>query len=259
MSERGVFHADQVFPERTGAGVRVAIVDSGINPSHSHVQSVAGGVHISSDANGHLKFDHHWHDPLGHGTAVAGVIRAYAPHAELYAVRVFDRTLTTHAQILAAAIRWAAEQQIHVVNVSLSTANPRWGALLQEACDRSDRAGTIVIAAADGETAGLFPACFQKVIAVAADEGCAWGEYAACAGNLVQFRAHPAPRPLPGRPQGRNLRGHSFAAAHLTGLAVRVLEAQSGTTAASVIAVLSAPKGERGLSGEVAGARALGY
>jgi subtilisin family serine protease len=241
MSERGILHARQVFPERTGSGIKVAVVDSGINPAHSHVQRVAGGIHISSDADGCLKFDADSRDHLGHGTAVAAVIRTYASDVELYSARVFGDSLATNAHVVAAAIRWAAEQQMQIINVSLSTGNTAHRELLRKACDLAESAGAVVIAATDGESADLFPACFNNVIAVSGCETYGWGEYSSSAAGGAQFRAHPAPRPLPGRDQRRNLRGHSFAVAHVTGLAARVLQAHPGLTRGGLIAVLAAP------------------
>ena len=78
---------DGVRNER-GRGIRVAIIDSGVHAQHPHVGGVAGGVAI--DPEGHISDD--FVDRLGHGTAVAGAIREKAAAAELYAVRVFDRT-----------------------------------------------------------------------------------------------------------------------------------------------------------------------
>ncbi len=60
------------FARHTGRGVKVAIIDSGVNPAHPHVGGVAGGARISSSeadsSNDYL-------DYIGHGTAVAGAIR----------------------------------------------------------------------------------------------------------------------------------------------------------------------------------------
>jgi subtilisin family serine protease len=95
----------------TGRGVRVAILDSGINPAHPHVAGVAGGVAITADGE-----STNYLDIIGHGTAVAGAIREKALDAELYAVKVFDRSLRTNADTIVRALDWAIEQEMHVVN-----------------------------------------------------------------------------------------------------------------------------------------------
>jgi subtilase family protein len=215
--------ADVELPDKGGKGVRVAVLDSGVNSQHSHVQSVAGGVHLRWQENGSLEPDADYRDLLGHGTAVAGVIRAKAPEVELYAVRVFDRELRTHAAVVAAAIRWAVEHGMHAVNISLGTERDEHREILQAACDEASRSGVILVAASEGNEKEWFPASFANVIAVAGDERCGWSEHFYCPGEAVPFRAHPSPRPLPGRPQKFNLRGHSFAAAHITARVAQIL------------------------------------
>jgi Subtilase family len=198
----------------TGKGVKVAVIDSGVNAQHSHVQRVTGGVQVYRRENGTLSFGEDWRDSLGHGTAIAGVLRAKAPGAELYSVKVFDRALHTHAEIVAAAIRWAADQKMNVANCSLSTENAEHRILLEEACNYATARGVLLVASCDDRAQELFPACLPQVIAVAGDERCAWDEYYWEEGTGV-FRAHPHPRPLPRLPQRLNLQGHSFAAAHI--------------------------------------------
>ena len=198
----------------TGSGVKVAIIDSGINAQHSHVQRVEGGIQICRGQDGALKFLGNRHDSLGHGTALAGVLRAKAPNAQLYSVKVFDEVLQTEAEVVAAAIRWVADQRIEIANCSLSTENAADRALLQTACDYATARSVLLVASTDGEARKLFPACLTGIIAVAGDERCAWDEYYFSVEKRV-FLAHPHPRSLPGRPQRFNLQGHSFAAAHV--------------------------------------------
>jgi hypothetical protein len=211
-------------PNKGGQGVRVAVLDSGINVLHSHVREVAGGVHVRRHGDGSLEFDPDFRDLLGHGTAVAGVIRAKAPEVELYAVRVFDRELRTQAAVVAAAIRWALEHGLHAVNISLGTERAEHREVLQDACNEAIGRGMVLVAAAGDEEREWFPASFANVIAVAGDQRCAWDEHFYCPDEAVPFRAHPSPCPLPGRPQSFNLQGHSFAAAHITARVARILE-----------------------------------
>jgi subtilisin family serine protease len=87
----------------SGHPVRIAIVDSGIYAGHPHVHGVAGGVSLVPGAAADDYLDRH-----GHGTAVAAAIREKAPAAELIAIKVFDRELSTTAGDLARAIESAA-------------------------------------------------------------------------------------------------------------------------------------------------------
>src|SRR5262245_65842862 len=106
------------FASLTGRDVRVAIIDSGVNPAHPHVAGVAGGVCINADGEGENYLDY-----VGHGTAVAGAIREKAPGASLYAIKVFDQQLRTNAETIIRAIEWAVENEMDVVNLSLGTVN----------------------------------------------------------------------------------------------------------------------------------------
>lgn len=198
----------------TGKGVRVAVIDSGINPQHSHVRRVEGGIQVCRGRDGALNFRESWHDSLGHGTALAGVLRGQAPDVQLYSVKIFEKSLCAEAELVVAAIRWAADQNIDIANCSLSTENAADRSLLEEACEYALARGVLIVASTDGGTRDLFPACLAGTIAVAGDERCAWDEYYYCPEKEIFF-AHPHPRPLPGRSQRLNLRGHSFAAAHV--------------------------------------------
>src|SRR6059058_5591450 len=106
--------------------VRVAIIDSGVYAAHPHVGGVAGGV--AFDENGCRHSD--YVDRLGHGTAVTAAIKEKAPDAELYAVKVFDRALSTSISSLVQAIDWASGKGVHLVNLSLGTKRPDRESLL---------------------------------------------------------------------------------------------------------------------------------
>src|SRR5690348_6795676 len=80
--------------ESTGAGVKVAIVDSGIDSAHPAVGgSVAAYLQFHDAADG-LEVDWSPHnDVSGHGTACAGIIRSLAPDCELYSIRILGPRL----------------------------------------------------------------------------------------------------------------------------------------------------------------------
>lgn len=212
------------FSDFTGAGVKVAVVDSGINACHSHVMRVEGGVRIALNARGHVVFEDDCRDFIGHGTAVAGIIRRKAPDVELYCVKVFDRILSTRPVILAEAIRWAADHEMNVVNLSLGTTKKHHAPILREACDYAQTKGVITVAARDWQDRETYPADFPNVLSVAADERCGEDSYFCEEDEIVRFRASPYPRELPGFPQSYNLKGNSFAAAHLSGLVALILQ-----------------------------------
>ncbi len=208
---------------RTGRGVKVALVDSGINAQHSHVGWVAGGVTVRVDAEGRITFEEGHQDRLGHGTAAAGIIRLRAPEAQLYAVKIFETRLAARIEALVAAVRWSIDQEMKVVNLSLGTENRAHVPLLEETCQKAAEQGLIIVSS--GEKGRLcYPAVLPTVIGVGMDPDCPPGGFSYHEGDPVEFRACGWPRKLPGIPQARNLRGPSFASAHIAALCALVAE-----------------------------------
>src|SRR5258708_24695284 len=110
----------------TGRGVRVAVIDSGIEADHPALgQAVRGGGVVDTDRRTktqvRLEPDPHPRDFFGHGTACAGIIHALAPEAELYSVRVFSRDLSSKGLQFAGGLRWAIENGMQEVNLSPNT------------------------------------------------------------------------------------------------------------------------------------------
>ena len=210
------------LPGRTGRGVRVAVVDSGIHDTHPHVQGISGGASfgLAGEASGDLV------DRLGHGTAVAAAIRDHAPDVELLAVKVFDRTLATTGQALVEAILWSASEHALLINLSLGTTNADHEVALAAAVRDASHRGSIVVAAAPQEAHRWLPGALEGVIGVELNWEC---DRDTCVvsqlpdGNL-RFRASGYPRPIPGVPPSSNFRGPSFAVANATGLLALILE-----------------------------------
>lgn len=206
----------------TGRGVKIAIIDSGVNPAHPHVVSVAGGIRISINE---AKSSTDYLDYIGHGTAVAAAIREKAPEAELYAVKVFDRVLTTNIDVIVKAIDWCVDNEMHLVNLSLGTVNGEHRAAMEQSVSRAEAKGTVLIAAREMSGTLSFPGCLQSVIGVGVDWECPRDDY-----QVKQlpdgpvFMASAYPREIPGVPRERNMNGISFAVANMTGFVARARE-----------------------------------
>jgi subtilisin family serine protease len=205
------------------APVRVAVIDSGVHANHPHVGGVWGGMGIDERGRPH----HDFVDRLGHGTAVAAVIREKAPSAEILAIKVFDVELAATAQALVAACDLALEKGSHLVNMSLGTTNQEHEAALTAAVRRLLSSGIRVIAAGEQDGVRWLPGALPGVWAVSLDwtlarEQCqSFNE----ASGATTFRASGYPRPIPGVPPERNLKGLSFAVANVTGwVAARYFE-----------------------------------
>ena len=212
------------LPGLTGAGVRVAVIDSGVHAAHPHVQGVACAIGI--DEHGCL--NDAGVDRLGHGTAVTAVIREKAPEAEILVARVFIGELRATAEALSAGLRWAAEARARLVNLSLGTTNPAHEAMLAEAVAEARLAGVTIVAAAPPAR----PPGRARAVPGGGAGALGWtrppaaGEGAWLAEGGAQARACGFPRPAPGVPVERNLKGVSFAVANVTGLLARAWSIQ---------------------------------
>ncbi len=214
--------ATATYPDATGRGVRVAVIDSGVHAAHPHVSRVEGGV--SFDAAGTRGDDAV--DRLGHGTAVAAAIREKAPETTLVPVKVFDRELRATVNALVAAIDWAIAARVHIINLSLGTANAAHEARLSAALRRATEAGICLVAAAEQDGIRWLPGSLPHAVGVTLDWVCPreQAEVAIVAHGAIRrvtMRASGYPRPIPGVPPERNLKGLSFAVANATGLLCR--------------------------------------
>src|SRR5207237_6744732 len=117
----------------TGAGVRICVLDSGIETDHPQVGEVQQSVAISIEGDQVIVEDEDTAGDLcGHGTACAGVIRSLAPECELASVRVLGAGFTGSGAILLEGVRCAVAQGYDVISVSLSTTNQNVALLLDE-------------------------------------------------------------------------------------------------------------------------------
>lgn len=146
--------------------IRLAIVDSGIDASHSGVGDIAGGVHIQIGKDDEVVFLDDHADCAGHGTACAGIIRKKAPDAALYSVRIFDASLMADGRALIAAIQWCIDNEMDVVNLSLGTTDATFKEALQKVCRKAVDAGVILVAAESNDGSESYPAVFPEVIGV---------------------------------------------------------------------------------------------
>ncbi|WP_460504266.1 S8 family serine peptidase [Catellatospora paridis] len=151
-----------------GAGVTVAVIDSGIDATHPDLQgSVLPGADLTSEGPGNG-----WIDKTGHGTAMAGLIAAHgkvqglAPAAKVMPVRESERGLGNTTEIVN-AITWATAQHVDVISISLAMDfdDPTMRTAVAEAL----KADIVVVAGAGNTPARNvgFPAAIPGVVAVA--------------------------------------------------------------------------------------------
>lgn len=193
------------------APLAIGIVDTGVNPWHSHVRAKVAGCRIFVAPDGSIREDGDFRDPIGHGTAVAGVIREAFPDAEIFAVRVFDAGDATYPSLVARGILRAAAQRCDFVNVSLSVPPGPGDEAMAAACAAAIDAGCVLVASARADRPGWLPASLPGVVTVTADDSLESGEVRAC--GPLRLVAPGRPRDLAVVPRATNLSGPSFACA----------------------------------------------
>ncbi len=228
----------------TGAGVKVAVIDSGVDGTHPRVAGLAGGVAIEAEPDQPDEFravpgDHA--DLVGHGTACASIIRSIAPDVELYSVRVLGPNLKGRGALFLAGIRWAVEAGIQVLNLSLSSKSEQWFGPLHEAADSAYFKNTVLVCAANNLPGPTYPSVYSSVISVAARDG---DDPMAIAYNSrppVEFGARGLDVDVAWTEGGSiTASGNSFATPHVAGLVALMLSKHPYLTPFQVKAVLHA-------------------
>lgn len=238
---------DAITPEwawggSTGEGVKVAVIDSGIDASHPAIDGKVSGYVAISEDEGDLIYDTDPHeDVYGHGTACAGIVRSFAPNCDLYSVRVLGPRLSGRGVVFAAGLRWAIENGMHVCNLSLGTTRKDFFATFHELADLAYFRNVMLVTAANNMPAPSFPSVYASVISVASHDG----------KDPYRFYYNTAPPVEFGAP-GINVRvpwrdgdwitatGNSFAAPHIAGLVTRILGKHPGLTTFQLKSILRA-------------------
>jgi subtilisin len=235
----------------TGLGVKVAVLDTGIDRTHPElVDRVKGGFSAFIDSANSNPYN----DVDGHGTHVAGTIAAslnnqtilgVAYNADLYAVKVLGNDGSGSYSGIAKGIEWAVENGMDIINMSLG--GSQGSAVLETACNAAYNAGVLIVAAAGnegrangrGDTVG-YPAKYASVIAVAAtDINNARASFSST-GPAVEIAAPGAniKSTIPNNSYA-SWDGTSMACPHVAGVAALVLSANPNLTNVQLRAILN--------------------
>jgi subtilisin family serine protease len=227
----------------TGAGVSVAIIDSGVEGAHPAVkgrlvESLAIEV---SDGQAHVVADPSAVDLFGHGTACAGIIAGMAPEVEIVSIRVLGADLKGKGAAFAQALEEAIRRPVGVANLSLSSKSETLFPLFHDLADQAYFNRVVLVSAANNVAGPSYPSLFSSVISVAASaEADPWRFYYNPA-PPVEFGAWGVDVPVAWRDGGQTVAtGNSFAAPHITALVALVLSKHPGLTPFEVKAILAA-------------------
>ena len=215
--------------EGDGEGVTVAVLDTGVDPRHPDFAALrfAGAWTVAMHGAAARIAPAEPLDPVGHGTAIAGIIHRMAPAAEILSVSVLggDQRQHRHELIHEGAL-FAIRHGAALLNCSFGVPGTHYTLpLYRDWTDRAFRAGCCVVAASSNDDPDLpeWPAFLSHVLGVAAID-CAPGGFLCDPSHPVPLRAAGAGIRVPAPGGGHTTAsGSSFAAAHATGMLARVM------------------------------------
>ncbi len=240
-----------------GRGVRVAVLDSGIQDHVAFNCKVIRELDYVRDSNG---------NPVptnienGHGTAVASIIAGsdprlpgVAPSAELLSYRILDNEGYTNSFTLAEAIVSAADEGADIINVSLGSTGD--SALVRQAVEYAGSKGALIVAATgnDGLDQVTYPAAIEDVVAVSAVD--ARGQHLdfANSGSSLESGGMAAPGygVVTAWPDGQasNFSGTSASAPYVSGAVAAVMSENPGMSAQAAYQLLTEHSNEAGAPG----------
>jgi subtilisin len=214
----------------TGKGVEVAVIDSGVGAAHPDlkgkivracvVREVAEDEIECTEAPGDASVDSY-----GHGTAVAGIITDIAPDARIINVKVLNEFNACSGDVLIAGLKWALDQNIKLINMSLATSNERYIPAIYQLCEQAYVQDCIIVASKRNFGDLGCPAMFSSVISVDNEEFPDKYRIRFKPRSLIEYDA-PGTDIRVAAPGGGYVEttGTSFATPHVTGLVALLLE-----------------------------------
>ena len=229
------------WKSRTGKGVTVAVIDSGIDSNHPDLQGkVIESVEAEADFKRVLFVPSEAGDSAGHGTACAGIVSSIAPDAGLYSIKVLGAAGSGDGQAFLAGLEYAIKRKIRLINLSLGTTKPQFFAPLHDLLDRAYQAGCIVVAAANNLPQPSFPSVFSSsLISVSKSEETNPFNFGFRYGEIIELTAPGVNVKTTWLNGGyRSLTGNSFACPHIVGIIALLLETYPNLTPFQVKSLL---------------------
>lgn len=225
-------NAYQAWDYTQGEGVKVGIIDTGIDYNHPDLkENYYGGYNAVKQNNDPL-------DDQGHGTHVAGTIGAVrnlkgvvgvAPKVKLYSAKVLDSNGSGQYSWIIDGIQWAVNNKMQVINMSLG--GPSGSDALKAAIDAAYKAGITIVCAAGNDSGPVnYPAKYDKAIAVSASDINNKIAYFSSRGPEIAFIAPGVSIYSTYKGSAyKSLSGTSMASPHVAGLAALAVAAGAKT------------------------------
>ena len=185
--------AREALASRSGRGVKVAVIDSGVDPTHPAFSGLEleDDLAISCDGVNLRIEENDGRDVYGHGTAVASLLLGQAPDIQLGSFRALDSSNHARSFVIAECVNQAIARGYDVINCSFGCRGlARYVMDYKEWVDDAFLAGVQVVAACSNVDAGIreWPAYFPSVISVRGID-CDSADFFHRPGRMVSFLA----------------------------------------------------------------------
>ncbi len=228
---------------RTGKGISIAVIDSGIDDEHPDLKGkIVESVEAHEDHKKLSFVPSTTGDSAGHGTACAGIISSIAPDAEIYSIKVLGAGGSGDGQTFLAGLEYAVKRKMRLINLSLGTTKPQFFSPLHDLLDRAYQSGCIVVAAANNLPHPSFPSVFSSsLISVSKNDETKHFNFGFRFGEVIELTAPGVNVKTAWLGGGyRHLTGNSFACPHIVGIIALLLEAYPNLTPFQVKSLLYA-------------------
>jgi subtilisin family serine protease len=223
-----VAEARECLRSGTGKGIKVAVLDSGVEAVHPalHGLTLADDLAIL-EAGASMKITRGGgQDMFGHGTAIASIIRQMAPEAEIGSFRVLGSQLRSRTAIISEGVRQALDRGYHILNCSFGCGRDEHVLHYKNWIDEAYVQGRHIVAACNNLDflKREWPGHFPTVITVYFSDCEKPDQFFYRPGSLVEFAARGQDIEVPWLGGGqKKVTGSSFSAPHITGLLARLL------------------------------------
>lgn len=165
--------------------VKIGLIDSGVKKDlHSRLSAACG---FTLNENTVTEIDD-IEDQLGHGTGISEVVLSQNPDCQLYVAKVFFKRLACNIFQISAAIDWMIKHNVAIINLSFGLASDR--PALASACQRANKAGTILVASSPAQGKPVYPASYPGIIKATADARCKPGQISWLSSKQADYGGH---------------------------------------------------------------------
>jgi len=232
---------EALWKDRTGQGVRVGVVDSGIDTEHPELEGTVKASYQAVSEGGQIVFKESTSgDQAGHGTACAGIIKSVAKNVEITSIKVLGPTGSGTGEMFLRGVEFAIKQKLQVVNLSLGTTRRDFWMPMRELLDHAYRERVMLVAAANNLPHPSSPSIFSSsLVSVVKRPGGDPFNFGFKFGEVIELVA-PGVQVETTWPGGgrRQMTGNSFAAPYITGIIALLLEARPDLTPFQIKTIL---------------------